>query len=413
MNSLQKEMIMLLDLAIRGKKFSDFNNNIDWNEIMNEAKEHEVSALIYSTIYGQNSLKGMDKEKFDEWKRNTFFTGVGQISHYNQVGTLFEKFNEESIDVIVLKGLVVRELFPKPEFRTMGDADILVHEEDLDRVSKLLKDQGYELEECKDEHGAHLAFVHKRYRPIEVHWTLINDDYFNGTKEFESGIWKNAIPININKAKVLALSWEEQALHLCLHMAVHIVYGGFGLRQLCDLVLLLEHKAEEIDWNSFMTKAEECGAKVFVLAIFKCCEKLFQSKIPEAIVKSGQVDDELVEDLIQNIFESGVFGRKSVIGVLGSDFAYSKGDRQNEKSVTKKYLDLVFPKVENMSDKYDYAKKNKVLTPIAWAHHLGAGVLNKDYSAKNKMEFLTKSVKVAKKKKELLEELDLLSNNKQ
>ena len=35
-----------------------------------------------------------------------------------------------------------------------------------------------------------------------------------------------------------------------------------------------------------------------------------------------------------------------------------------------------------MSEKYNYAKDNKILTPVAWAHHLGAGVLNKDYSLK-------------------------------
>lgn len=412
MNNSQQEVITLLNLAIHGEKNKSFNRRINWEEIINEVKAHEISALIYSAIYGQSSLEGLSKEKLEEWKRNTFLTGVNQISHYNQVGKVLEYFNEKNIDVIVLKGLVVRELFPKPEFRTMGDADILVHEEDLERVSELLQSLGYKLEKCTDEHGAHLVFTHIKYRPIEVHWTLINDDYFNGTKEFESCIWDKAISININKAKVLALCWEDQALHLCLHMAVHIVCGGFGLRQLCDLVLLLEKKYTEIDWYSFIEKANECGAKVFTIAIFKCCEKLFGSKIPEAILKDGQVDNRLVENLIQNIFESGVFGKKSVIGVLGSDFAYSKEDKQSEKSISEKYMNLVFPKVENMTDKYDYAKKNKILTPIAWAHHLGAGVLNRDYSIKNKVEFLTKSVKISKKRKKLLSELDLINNNK-
>ena len=260
MERSQRQIIKLLNLAIHGEKLSDFKSISKWNEIMCEANAHEISALIYSSIYVIKSLEGLSREELNQWKKSTFFTGVGQISHYNQVGKLLEKFNEENIDVIVLKGLVVRDLYPKPEFRTMGDSDVLVHEEDLERVTELLQELGYKLEECEDEHGAHLVFSHEKYRHVEVHWTLVNDDYFLGTKEFEKDIWKNSMKIKIGKAEVLSLGWEDLALHLCLHMAVHIVCGGFGLRQLCDLVLLVEQKGDEINWESFMFKAIECGA---------------------------------------------------------------------------------------------------------------------------------------------------------
>ncbi len=404
MEHYQKQTVKLLDLAIHGKKLSDFKSISKWNEILSEANAHEISALIYSSIYGVKELEGLSKDELNKWKKSTFFTGIGHIAHYNQVGKMLEKFNEKNIDVIVLKGLVGRELYPKPEFRTMGDSDILVHEEDLERVTLLLKELGYKLEECEDEHGAHLVFSHEQYRTVEVHWTLINDDYFIGTKEFEKEIWKNSMKIKIGNAEVLSLGLEDLALHLCLHMAVHIVCGGFGLRQLCDLVLLVEQKGQKIDWENFMIKAIECRSEKFILAIFKCCEELFNIQIPKAILNSGMVENELVEDLIQNIFNSGVFGRKDVIGTLGADFAYSKDEK---RSISEKYLDLVFPKVENMSEKYNYAKDNKILTPVAWAHHLGAGVLNKDYSLKNKIRFLTKSVTVSKKKRKLLDELNL------
>lgn len=404
MEHYQKQTVKLLDLAIHGKKLSDFKSISKWNEILSEANAHEISALIYSSIYGVKELEGLSKDELNKWKKSTFFTVIGHIAHYNQVGKMLEKFNGKNIDVIVLKGLVVRELYPKPEFRTMGDSDILVHEEDLERVTLLLEELGYKLEECEDEHGAHLVFSHEQYRPVEVHWTLINDDYFIGTKEFEKEIWKNSMKIKIGNAEVLSLGLEDLALHLCLHMAVHIVCGGFGLRQLCDLVLLVEQKGQKIDWENFMIKAIECRSEKFILAIFKCCEELFNIQIPKAILNSRMVENELVEDLIQNIFNSGVFGRKDVIGTLGADFAYSKDEK---RSISEKYLDLVFPKVENMSEKYNYAKDNKILTPVAWAHHLGAGVLNKDYSLKNKIRFLTKSVTVSKKKRKLLDELNL------
>lgn len=407
MNKHQEQILNLLNLAIHGKKFSNLEEILDWNEVIKEGKAHEVSALIYSSIYGVKELKGLVQNDLEEWKKSTFITGISQISHFNQVGKIFEIFNENEIDVIALKGLVVRDLYPKVEFRTMGDADILVHEEDLERVKELLISEGYELKEGADNHGAHLAFTHKKFWPIEVHWTLINDDYFSVNKSFEKELWDRARDVRIGNSKVLALCNEDLVLHLCLHMGGHIIYGGFGLRQLCDLVLLVEKKGDSIDWTSFVLKVNECGAESFVYAIFKCCNKLFNMSIPLEIEELNKVDNQIINKLIENIFNSGVFGRKDAALALATEFSRNKNGDE-DKSPEKKYFELLFPKVENMSEKYDYAKKNKALTPVAWVHHLGAGVVNKNFSIGNKIKIISNGIKISKKKRKLLEELELI-----
>lgn len=409
MNSHERNTLNLLNLAIHGKKFTAFEKEINWNEIIKEANAHEISALIYSSIYGVKQLNGLDDIYLEEWKRKTFLTGISQISHFNQVGKIFEIFNENKIDVIALKGLVVRKLYPKAEFRTMGDADILVHEEDLDRIKQLLINEGYELKEGADNHGAHLAFTHKNFWPIEVHWTLVNDDYFLVDKKFEKDLWNSAIEIDIGKSKVLTLCNEDLALHLCLHMGVHIIFGGFGLRQLCDLVLLVEKEGESMDWNLFVSKAKECGAESFTLAIFKCCNKLFNMEVPVEIdLISSNINEEVVNKLTETIFYSGVFGKKDAAIALSTGFSRNKNGEE-DKSPEKKYFEMLFPKIENMSEKYDYAKRNKILIPIAWAHHLGAGALNKNFSIGNKIKFISKGIKISKKKRKLLEDLELIN----
>lgn len=407
MDKHQKQTLTLLNLAIHGNKFTAFEESIDWNEIIKEANAHEISALIYSSIYGVKELKGLVKDDLEEWKRKTFITGISQISHFNQVGKIFEIFNENKIDLIALKGLVVRDLYPKAEFRTMGDADILVHEEDLERVKELLISEGYELKEGADNHGAHLAFTHKRFWPIEVHWTLVNDDYFSVNKSFEKELWDRARDVRIGSSKVLALCNEDLALHLCLHMGGHIIYGGFGLRQLCDLVLLVEKEGEKIDWTDFISKTKECGAESFVSAIFKCCNRLFNMEIPLEVQNLIDIDEAIINSLIETIFISGVFGKKNAAVALSTSFSRNKNGDE-DKSPEKKYFETLFPKVENMNDKYDYAKKNKALTPIAWVHHLGAGVLNKDFSIGNKIKFISSGIKISKRKRKLLEELELI-----
>ena len=58
--------------------------------------------------------------------------------------------------------------------------------------------------------------------------------------------------------------------------------------------------------------------------------------------------------------------------------------------------------------KYSYAKKVKILAPIAWIHHLFAGMsFASGYTFKDKFEFLTKGAIVAINRNKLLEWMEL------
>lgn len=59
---------------------------------------------------------------------------------------------------------------------------------------------------------------------------------------FEKSLWKDAIEVEVRGVKALLLSLEDLAVHLCTHMVVHLAYIGFEIRQLLDLVLLVEKK---------------------------------------------------------------------------------------------------------------------------------------------------------------------------
>ena len=78
-----------------------------------------------------------------------------------------------------------------------------------------------------------------------------------------------------------------------------------------------------------------------------------------------------------------------------------------KNSLIIRYIKFLFPKVDTMSDKYNYAKKYRILTPLAWIHHFCSGVFHKDYRAKDKIKFALSSVNISKKHNALIKELDL------
>ena len=409
MNNTQKQFIDILSSGIRGNVAEKIYDNVDWNEIIDLANKHKVEGIIYLALRKSNLISKIGEKRINLLKQKTAITGITQSNHISGLSKIFNKINEKNIPIIVLKGLVVRDFYPQPDQRSMNDADILVNKDDVEKVKNLLIEMGYVfLEDHKASH--HIALVHARYPMIEVHWNLFKRDGFsNELKHYERLIWNKAIKVNVGDAEVLSLSYEDLALHLCMHMAAHLAATGFGVRQLCDLVLLVENKDEEIDWNSFIMKARMYGFEKFSLIMFLLCKELFDMKIPKELKIKPVNNKKNVSALIDEIFESGVHGKKEMANQFATQIAFNFEDKDKNATLgaIKRYLRFIFPKVNDMSEKYDYAKKVKILTPIAWIHHLFVGIFVTDYSFKDKFEFLTKGASKAVNRNKLLDWMEL------
>lgn len=409
MNNAQKQFIDILSAGIRGKSADKVYYNVEWDEVIDLADKHKVEGIIYLALRKSKLISNIGEEKISLLKQKAAITGITQSRHISGLSTVLNKINERNIPVIVLKGLVVREFYPQPDQRSMNDADILVHEGDVEKVKQLLIDMGYVyLEDHKASH--HIALVHHKYPFIELHWNLFKRDGFsNELEHYERLIWRRAIKVNVGEAEVLSLSYEDLALHLCMHMAAHLAATGFGVRQLCDLVLLVEHNGDEIDWNSFIMKARMYGFEKFGKIIFLLCNKLFNMEAPKEINIKVVNNKKYVSALLDEIFEAGVHGKKEMANQFATQVAFNFEEKDSNATLgaINRYFRFIFPKIDDMSDKYSYAKKVKILAPIAWIHHLFAGVFASEYSFKDKVEFLTKGVAKAVNRNKLLDWMEL------
>lgn len=409
MNNAQKQFIDILSAGIRGKSADKVYYNVEWDEVIDLADKHKVDGIIYLALRKSKLISNIGEEKISLLKQKAAITGITQSRHISGLSTVLNKINERNIPVIVLKGLVVREFYPQPDQRSMNDADILVHEGDVEKVKQLLIDMGYVyLEDHKASH--HIALVHHKYPFIELHWNLFKRDGFsNELEHYERLIWRRAIKVNVGEAEVLSLSYEDLALHLCMHMAAHLAATGFGVRQLCDLVLLVEHNGDEIDWNSFIMKARMYGFEKFGKIIFLLCNKLFNMEAPKEINIKVVNNKKYVSALLDEIFEAGVHGKKEMANQFATQVAFNFEEKDSNATLgaINRYFRFIFPKIDDMSDKYSYAKKFKILAPIAWIHHLFAGVFASEYSFKDKVEFLTKGAAKAANRNKLLDWMEL------
>ena len=310
MNLVESQVVNFLNSAIHGKKIEiEKDTYIDWNKIIDELKAHKIEALVYSAIK-KETFNNIDKELLNKWKKGTFQSGVFQLNHIKQVESVLNLFNENNVPVIVLKGLVIRDLYPRPELRTMCDADILVHKDDLDRVRELLISIGYTETESSD---VHLNFF-RGATHIEVHWIITKEHYFNEIPKLEEEIWENAVEVNVGNSKALSMGNEDLAMHLCLHMAAHLIDRGFGIRQVCDLVLFVEQRGNDTNWEVFLEKVRLCGIETFSKTIFALSNELFNMEIPTEL--QCEIDKNVINALADDIFSSGVHGKRDMASFM-------------------------------------------------------------------------------------------------
>ena len=178
MNNAQKQFVDILSAGIRGKAADKIYDNVDWDEVIDLANKHKVEGIVYLALRKSNLVSKIGEKRINLLKQKAAITGIGQSRHISGLSTVLNKITEENIPLIVLKGLVVRDFYPQPDQRTMSDADILVHKDNVEKVKNLLIDMGYIfLEDHKASH--HIALVHHKYPTVELHWNLFKRDGFS------------------------------------------------------------------------------------------------------------------------------------------------------------------------------------------------------------------------------------------
>lgn len=403
MEEYQKLIINILKASINEKKIMlSGESNIKWDKFINEAKQHKISSLVYSSL-DRNSHKYIDNNILNEWRKEILKDNVVQIRFIDNVSRLIKNLNEKGIEVILLKGLVLRNFYSRPEYRTMCDADILVRSNNYLDVKKYLIENGYKCDE--DTHPVHQSFIDSSQTLIEVHWKLINHNYFNGyEKKFEEDIWKKSIDFNFYEVNSKTLCNEDFLIYMCLHMAVHAKYKGFGLRQLYDMAIFI--KTCKIDWTDFYDRVFLYGISKFTKGIFRLLHEIFEVEIPKGILEDKFIRKQDVELLLENVLLSGVHGKKEEVNGFEDLYEYGN-DKQHINSNMKRILKLIFPTREELSDRYKYAKENILFLPIAWIHHAITGIYIKKYGFIKMFRYGRKSLNLLNRRKRIIKTFEL------
>ena len=255
-----------------------------------------------------------------------------------------DAFDSNGIDYLPLKGCRMKHLYPRPELRVMGDADILIRMEQYDRIAPLMAQLGFE----RGEESDHELVWKREDLYLELHKHLIpsyNEDLF----DYFAPVWLRAARVHGGCHELTA---EEEFVYLFAHFAKHFRDGGIGCRHGLDLWVYLRQNPD-LDAGAVAEAMTQLGLQEFYGNIRRLLAVWFD----------GAETDEKTELIGQFIFESGSFASQRMRALFTAARATQKGGGRLA------YLrQAAFPSVAQLEGKYTVLKKAPWLLPAVWVY---------------------------------------------
>lgn len=260
-----------------------------------------------------------------------------QINQKHEIEQLRALFDEKGIDNLFVKGSVTGDRYPKAEFRTMGDIDVLYKINQHELLKESLLGFGYS---NYQEGRKNDAFSKGKYISLETHRQLVPSD--SRFYEWCNGIWDRCSLID-GYSHSYAMTIEDEIVFNIIHFAIHFLEGGAGARFLCD-VYVYSHL--EYDRQYVEKELEGLGLLEFYKTVIGVENYWFDD--------SG-VDNDLYDRVIDYVMGGGVFGSAANAQAL-----------RVEDGGTRYLLRHFFPSYKEMCSLYPWLKGKAVLLPFAW-----------------------------------------------
>jgi hypothetical protein len=306
---------------------------IDWDLLINKAAWHRLSPLLAHCLLSPGLSELIPMAILQRMRAIYYQSLARSIILQDELSRLLSIFQQEGIPVVALKGAALLEsIYGDISLRPMGDLDILVRPEHLDRAEAIAFKQGYgfhvnhKIQELTRQNCRHLANLwhHEKGIMLEIHHHIVSQDepyYFN-----LDGFWARAKPITISSTRALTLAPEDLLIHLSIKFLLDRRYrSSNALGQLCDISEVIRHYGDSLDWDLIEKTSQENGVLKGLHFVLYTCQRLLQTPVPASVLDRFQPQE-------FNPASAELFIRRRVLdtrpwlahGLLDSQLAFSR-----------------------------------------------------------------------------------------
>lgn len=313
--------------------------NITVEQLIRYATDAHMEYLILGSLI---KLPVSNEEK-EEIHSRLMCSTMRTLMQMNAVQEIEQRFELEKIRFQVLKGAILKHIYPSPEMREMSDIDIMIYDRTLDHAQQILKEMGYARIKAVKHH---VIYSKAPFLILEAHWSLYDKD-LDANQEMYFNNHFRAVCMYGRKYSY-QFSEEDFYIYMIAHMAKHFYENGCGIRNLLDIYIYLQKYADNMDMKRINAELVKCGLDSFETHVRKL-----------AYIWIGQQkSSDFYNHLFHYMLDCGIYGKgeNGIWGQLAKRDVASKNAR----------IYYYFPEKAYMKDQYLWLKKCPWLLPAAW-----------------------------------------------
>ncbi|UKK47477.1 nucleotidyltransferase family protein [Prevotella sp. E9-3] len=241
-----------LDLLIDG--------TTDWQEVYRLATEQSVLGLVLAGL--ERSDVKPPRVLLLQWIRKVLMIEQRNKKMNAFVTNLIEKLRRNDIYAILVKGQGIAQCYEKTLWRSFGDVDLFLSDENYQKAKELLLPLG-KITEPEEVAKKHFAMDIEGWA-VELHGTLKSglssrvdkvlvrlqeDTFYDG----QVRLWTNG------QTQIFLLKAENDAFYVFTHILQHFYKEGVGLRQICDWCRLMWTYRDSLNYGLLKKRIRRAG----------------------------------------------------------------------------------------------------------------------------------------------------------
>ena len=369
MNETMKLFLAILKDALSKTAFAGHIPQSQWPALISMADMHKVLPLFYEAVYHTSApadLKASVRQQvIAQTMRTADFLDLNQ--HLQAAG----------IRPLVVKGIICRELYPQPDHRPSSDEDLWIRPAQFDHCHQLLTEFGMHTAVSNEDLSVSFEVPYRKAGSllyIELHKYLFPPESpaYGDLNRFFDQAQDRAIPMQIQSHTIYTLEYTDHIFYLICHAFKHFLHSGFGIRQVCDIVLFANEYGNRVNWEQLLQNCRSIQAEIFAAALFRIGSQYLtfdpqKAGYPQAWQEISVDVLPMLEDLLcAGVYGSANMSRQHSSTITLDAVAARKQGKKGKLSV----VGSLFPASAKLESQYPYLKKHPYLLPVAWCSRL-------------------------------------------
>jgi hypothetical protein len=294
----------------------------DWESLIQLSLRHRVMPLFFQSL---NTLcpQAAPPDVLERLRELFYLNAARNQFLTEKLRSVLRLLEADGIHAIAYKGpALAQQAYGDIALRQFNDLDVMVRLEDMPRISRILRTEGYEpqWQLTPAQEAAYLRADCERlfaFREetvfLDVHWAVVRN-YFS-LRLNQDDFRRRAQTLSLGETTVSSFAPEDLLIILCVHGSKDL---WARLIWICDIAAIIRSN-KELDWKRVLQEAESGGALRMLLLGLSLAQGLLNATLPDEVrrmIDGDNTIESLVREIRARLFQTSSHAVGSLTEVL-------------------------------------------------------------------------------------------------